>query len=87
MMDARLVVESDEAVRLAEELAALTGEDMARAVVRALAERIQRARSRSRRTISAEEMLAIGRRCAAELRPPFDSGDHADLYGKDGLPA
>ena len=39
-MDARLVIESDEAVRLAEELAALTGESVADAVTHALAERI-----------------------------------------------
>ncbi len=85
-MDARLVVESEEAARLAEELAALTGEDIERAVVQALAERIERARPRTRRKLSAEQMLAIGRRAAAQLQPPFHSSDHADLYGEDGLP-
>ena len=86
-MDARLVVESEEAARLAEQLAALTGEDVASAVVRALAERIERTRPPARPSITAEEILEIGRRCAARLRPPFHSSDHADLYGEDGLPA
>jgi len=34
----------------------------------------------------AAELLAIGRRCAADLKPPFSSADHADLYGADALP-
>jgi len=86
-MDARLVVESAEAARLAEELAALTGEDVADAVVRALIERIERTRPAADSSITVEEILEVGRRCAARLRPPFHSSDHADLYGNDGLPA
>ena len=86
-MDARLVIESDEAVRLAEELAALTGESVADAVTHALAERIAREQDAQRIERMAEDLLAIGRRCAARLQPPFHSGDHADLYGADGLPA
>jgi antitoxin VapB len=86
-MDARLVIESEEAVRLAEELAALTGEDVTSAVVRALAERIGRQHPIPDDSLTVEEILELGRRCAARLRPPFHSGDHADLYGEDGLPA
>ena len=86
-MDARLVIESDEAVRLAEELAALTGEDVTRAVTHALVERIERETENRRIAALTEDLLEIGRRCAARLRPPLHSGDHADLYGEDGLPA
>jgi antitoxin VapB len=86
-MDARLAVESAEAARLAEQLAALTGEALDTAVVRALAERIERERQSRRVALLADDLMEIGRRCAARLQPPFHSSDHADLYGEDGLPA
>ena len=85
-MDARLVVDGAEALRLAQQLAGLTGEEIDTAVTRALAERIERQQESRRITLLAEDLLDIGRRCAARLRPPFHSSDHADLYGEDGLP-
>lgn len=85
-MDARLVVDGAEALRLAQQLAGLTGEEIDTAVTRALAERIERQQESRRITLLPEDLLDIGRRCAARLRPPFHSSDHADLYGEDGLP-
>ena len=82
-MDARLVVESAEAARLAEELAALTGEDVADAVTAALKLRLAREQE-------VRDRLARIKAAAAEirshLRPPLPSSDHGWLYGDDGLP-
>ncbi len=85
-MDKTLTIESDEALRLAEQLAALTGESVPEAVTRALEEKLAREQSRAPARLLARELLEIGQRCAAQLTPPFDSSDHADLYGEDGLP-
>ena len=83
-MDARLVVGGAEAARLAEQLAALTGETIDTAVVRALAERIEREREIRRRT---EEILAVAADFRSHLRHPLPSSDTDWLYGADGLPA
>jgi hypothetical protein len=85
-MDAVLTVESDEAVRLAGELAALTGKSVSDAVTAALAVQIEHERRRLAADARTHELVEIGERCAANLRPPFHSSDHADLYGDDGLP-
>jgi len=86
-MDAVLTIESEEAVRLAQRLAELTGQPVAVAVVQALATQIAGEQQRRDADLLAAELVAIGRECAALLQPPFDSADHADLYGEDGLPA
>ena len=67
---------------LARTLAAATGESMVRV---ALEERLERERRRGVGRASAEELLAIGRRCARNLtRPTLDHGDL--LYDERGLP-
>jgi hypothetical protein len=54
-------------------------------VRRALEERL--AREERRASAVAGRLLEIGRRCAAELEPPFHSADHAELlYDEAGLP-
>jgi len=79
-------VKNQEAHRLAEELAKLTGESMTTAVTVALRERLNRIRQ-ERRGGLAERLLAIGRDCAAHLKEPFRSADHGDLlYDERGLP-
>jgi hypothetical protein len=79
---------TDAAVRLAEELAELTGASVRDAVTRALARQVAQERERREADLLAAKPVAIGRECAALLTPPFDSADHADLlYGADGLPA
>ena len=57
-------IETDEARRLAEEWAALTGESVTTAVTRAIRERLERLRESHGRM---EHLLAIGRDCAARL--------------------
>jgi antitoxin VapB len=80
-----LNIKNEEAHRLASELARLTGESMTRAVTVALRDRLQRVRRHRKRTATAEELLAIGRRCAQRLKaPPVDHGDL--LYDERGLP-
>ncbi len=81
-----LNIKNDEAHRLAQELATLTGESMAAAVTEAVRERLDRVR-RERGIHLSDRLLAIGKDCAARLKEPFRSADHGDLlYGDDGLP-
>lgn len=81
-----LNIKNDEAHRLAQELAALTGESMTTAVTRAMRERLERVH-RERNTALSDRLLAIGKDCAPRLKEPFRSAEHGDLlYGKDGLP-
>jgi antitoxin VapB len=81
-----LSIKSGETQRLAQELAALTGESMATAVTAAVRERLDRLRGGGVRP-SAEKLLEIGRLCADRLPEPQRSADHGDLlYGADGLP-
>ena len=81
-----LNIKNDEAHRLAQELAALTGESMTAAVTAAIRERLDRVR-RERGVTLADRLLKIGRECAARLKEPIRSVDHADLmYDERGLP-
>jgi antitoxin VapB len=81
-----LNIKNEEAHRLAQELAALTGESMTAAVTEALRERVDRVR-REQGTRLADRLLSIGKDCAARLKEPFRSIDHGELlYGDDGLP-
>ncbi|MBI3513508.1 MAG: type II toxin-antitoxin system VapB family antitoxin [Proteobacteria bacterium] len=80
-----LNIKTDEAHRLAHELATLTGETMTAAVTQALRERLERVRRK--RAERAERLLAIGRECAAHLKEPLRSGDiDTLLYDENGLP-
>jgi antitoxin VapB len=60
-----LSVNNPEALELASALAARTGESVDEAVVRALRERLERTPELPRRRATLEELLEIGRRCAA----------------------
>jgi len=81
-----LNIKNDEAHQLAQELAKLTGESMAAAVTKAVRERLDRVR-REKSISLATRLVAIGKDCAAHLKEPFRSADHADLlYDKKGLP-
>ena len=81
-----LNIKSEEAHRLAQELARLTGESMTAAVTQAMRERLDRVR-RERAVGLAERLLAIGKDCAAHLKEPFRTVDHGDLlYDESGLP-
>jgi antitoxin VapB len=82
-----LNIKNEEANRLARELAGLTGESVTTAVTEALRERLQRVRHEHRGSGLADQLLAIGRECAAHLREPFRSEEHGVLlYDERGLP-
>ncbi len=75
--------------RLARELAALTGETMTQAIRTALEERLGRERRRQeqRAAALADDLMAIGRRCAA--LPVVDDRPEEEILGYDerGVPA
>ena len=81
-----LNIKNDAAHRLAQALAAATGESLTTAVTEALRERLDRVR-RERDTSLSDRLLEIGRDCATHLKEPFRSLEHGELlYGDDGLP-
>ena len=80
-----LNIKDPEAHKLARKLAELTGETMTRAVTEAVRERLARGSRAVKPDTAADELLAIGRRCAATLKAkPVDHG--ALLYDDRGLP-
>lgn len=81
-----LNIKAPEAHELARALAAETGETMTEVVTGALRERLLRVREqRRRRRVVADDLLAIGKRCAATLIGP--AVDHAELlYDERGVP-
>ena len=80
-----LNIKDPRAHELAQALAKETGETMTRAVTEALRERLERVRRGRHPEARADELLAIGRRCAKTLkREPVD---HATLlYDDRGIP-
>ena len=80
-----LNIKDAETYQLAQELAAYTGETMTRAVKTALQERLERVNKRRSKKSMSEDLLAIGRSFAAQMKgPPID---HAEfLYDERGLP-
>ncbi len=81
-----LNIKNHEAHKLAQQLAKSTGETLTEAVTQALRERLDRVR-RKRGGGLAQQLTRIGKDCAAHLREPFRSVDHADLlYDEKGLP-
>jgi antitoxin VapB len=65
-----LIVKGNEAKRLAQEVAALTGESTSMAVTEALRERHERVRREQDVGLSSR-LLAIGKDCATTLKSPF----------------
>ena len=81
-----LNIKNKETHRLIEELAELTGENMTAAVTTAVRERLDRTRRQQGQSLS-DQLLAIGRDCAAHLKEPYRSADHGELlYDDRGLP-
>lgn len=80
-----LNIKDPEAHELAQALAKETGETMTRAVTLALRERLERVRRREPPEARAQELIAIGRRCAKTLKgKPVDHGNL--LYDARGIP-
>jgi antitoxin VapB len=81
-----LNIKNDDTHRLARELAGLTGESVTRAVTVAVRERLDRVKRGPGGSLAAQ-LRSIGRDCAAHLREPYLSIDHAKLlYDERGLP-
>ena len=81
-----LNIKNEEAHRLAQELAKLTGESMTAAVTEAVRERLERLR-RNRRKDLAERIMNIAKECGPLWKEPFRSMDHGELlYDEKGLP-
>jgi antitoxin VapB len=78
-----LNIKNEETHRLAQELAALTGESMTSAVTEAVRERLDRVRSKG----MAERIMKIAKECAPRWKEPYRSIDHDKLlYDEKGLP-
>jgi antitoxin VapB len=81
-----LNIKSEEAQKLARELARLTGQSITAAITEAVRERLDRVKS-ERGSGLAERLVRIGKDCAAHLQEPFLSADHGDLlYDEKGSP-
>jgi antitoxin VapB len=79
-----LNLKSEEAHRLARELADATGESMTAAVTEAVRERLGRVRRGSRQS-RVERAMAIARDCAARLSEDVRVLDHGEfLYNEQG---
>jgi len=76
-----LNIKHPEADRLARELAEKTGETITEVVIGALRERLAREEGRLSLPTLAEEILAIGRRCAA--LPDLDLRSPEEIVGYD----
>lgn len=80
-----LNIKSDEAHKLATELARLTGQSISKAVTQAIQLQLERERKRRNRDELTAELLKIGDRCARFQRS--DERPHGEvLYDDDGIP-
>jgi antitoxin VapB len=79
-------IKNEEAHRLAQELAALSGQSITSVVTEALRERLLLLRNKQKEKLS-QRLLSIGAKCASRLKGKYKSIDHADfLYDDKGLP-
>lgn len=79
-------IKNPETERLAQELAALTGESLTGAVTEALRERLDKVRKARARPLT-QRLIDIGEQCAARMKEPYRSADHGELlYDERGLP-
>jgi len=82
-----LNIKDEETDRLAREVARLAGETITEAVRRSLADRVEALRAMRRDASLVDDLMAIGRRCAA--LPVLDrrSADEILGYDDDGVPS
>ncbi len=83
-----LNIEDEEACRLIQELAQLTGESVESAVNSAVKEKLERQRSpHEQKSGLAERLMEIARETAPLFKEPWKSIDHGDLLNDEkGLP-
>ena len=80
-----LSIRNAKAEKLARELAAESGENITRAITRALEERLQRLRGRSTAIDLAEEIMKISKRCSEIPDQDQRSPDEILGYGLTGV--
>lgn len=85
-MGHQLNIKSDEAYRLASELAALKGESLTEAVTASLRERLERERRAADREAQVARIEALTRDMPSRLASGTTSASDDELYGPDGLP-
>lgn len=81
-----LSIKDAEADRLARELARRSGETMTQAIITALRERLERVRAAGKPGL-ADEILEIGRQCAALPVRDARSAEEILGYDENGLPS
>lgn len=82
-----LNIKNDQAHEMAAELAGLRGISLSKAVTDAIRNELEREKQHRAKAGLSDELLAIGRRCAAHMRGPISSQDYAAmLYDDQGLP-
>jgi len=83
-----LNIKNEEAHRLAQELAALTGESLTAAVTEAVRERLERLKREQKDAKLVERLLKISEDSAPLWKEPYKSMDHGELLYDDelGLP-
>jgi antitoxin VapB len=78
-----LNIKNEETHRMAQELAAMTGESLTAAVTEAVRERLERIKRKGMK----ERIMKIAKECAPRWKEPFRSVEHGDLlYDEKGLP-
>ena len=85
-MGHQLNIKSEDAYRLASELAELTGESLTAAVTTALRERLEREQAARNREARMARVRAITADIRRNLQHPLPTSDHSWLYDEDGLP-
>jgi antitoxin VapB len=82
-----LNIKNEEAHELAAELANLTGRSMTAVIIEALRTQLKQTRRYQGRDERLEELMAIGKRCAAHIHQPVTALQHGEmLYDETGMP-
>ena len=82
-----LNIKNEEAHELAAELANLTGRSMTAVTIEALRTQLKQVRRHQDRDERLEELMAIGKRCAAHIHQPVTALQHGEmLYDETGMP-
>lgn len=82
-----LNIKDEETDRLAREVARLAGETITEAVRRSLADRVEALRAMRRDASLVDDIMAIGKRCAALPVRDRRSADEILGYDDDGVPS
>lgn len=82
-----LNIKNQEAHKLANEIARLTGKNLTKVVTDALRQNLEQLQREQNVALRVKELLAISERIREHLHEPIHSSDHAEmLYDENGLP-